>query len=199
MKAVELTALLILVVFYSSFFIKMILLKRRGINSNLLGRGEKPTRARLIELILMVVTYTGGAIQFVSVFLSEKFGWPPVPLELRVAGLALALAGTAFFISAIIAMKTNWRAGCDKGQNTSLVLSGPYKISRNPAFVGFDLLYLGCALALPNVANLVITVLAVAVFHAQALEEEHFLEAAFGQEYLEYKAKVSRYIGKAGR
>lgn len=118
---------------------------------------------------------------------------------LQAFGLLLAALGTVFFIAAVLAMKSNWRSGCDKHQNTSLVVSGPYKISRNPAFVGFDLLYIGCAIVLPNTGNLIITLLAVAIFHAQVVEEEHFLEAAFGQEYLNYKAQVKRYFGKTGR
>ena len=57
MSAIDLTALIVLVIFYTSFFIKMRLLKRQGINGNLLGKGEKPERARLIEKISKAITY----------------------------------------------------------------------------------------------------------------------------------------------
>lgn len=132
-------------------------------------------------------------------FFSAKIGGLSVSPPLEVFGLLLAALGTLFFVAAILAMKNNWRSGCDKNQNTSLVVSGPYKISRNPAFVGFDLLYIGCAIVVPNIASLIITFLAVAIFHAQVVEEEHFLETAFGQEYQNYKARVKRYFGRTGR
>jgi protein-S-isoprenylcysteine O-methyltransferase Ste14 len=91
-------------------------------------------------------------------------------------------------------MRNNWRAGFDKKQDTTLVTDGIYKLSRNPAFVGFDLIYIGCAFAFPNVLNIIIAILAVAVFHIQILGEEKFLTEVFGQDYTEYKSKVRRYL-----
>ena len=194
----ELMALIILMTFYASFFIKIILMKRQGITSNLLGKGEKPERARRIELWLKAVTYGGATLQFFSVFLSGKIWGLSPQRPVQILGLLLAASGCAFFISAMAAMKNNWRSGYDLRQNTSLVLNGPYKISRNPAFVGFDLLYIGCALVLPNIINLAISVLALITFHLQILEEERFLESAFGQNFLKYKSMVNRYFGRTG-
>lgn len=75
MQTAEIALLLILIVFYSSFFIKMIWLKRQRIDSNLLGKGEKSEKSRLVERMLKAVTYSGGAIQFLSVFFfSENRG-----------------------------------------------------------------------------------------------------------------------------
>jgi hypothetical protein len=88
-----------------------------------------------------------------------------------------------------MAMRNNWRAGYSYEQDTQLVTDGIYRISRNPAFVGFDLFYLGCALAYPNVANLVLTLVAVILFHIQTLGEEKFLIDRFGEKYHEYRHK----------
>lgn len=198
MSAVEITAFIILSLFYASFFIKMLLLKRRGINSNLLGKGRKPAKALSVEKSLKTVTFIGAPVQLASVFLSMKIWSLWARPALQVSGLILAALGTGFFISAMAAMKSNWRSGCETGQNTSLVVAGPYKISRNPAFVGFDLLYLGYALAFPNVVNLIISGWAVATFHRQILEEEAFLETAFGEEYRQYKSRIRRYLGRTG-
>ncbi|UQZ87954.1 isoprenylcysteine carboxylmethyltransferase family protein [Deltaproteobacteria bacterium Smac51] len=196
MNKTEVTTLAILMVFYSSFFIKIILLKRRGIDSNLLGKGEKTAQAMCVERILKFVTYTGAAIQFVSALLPGKIWGLPTSGPLQWLGLFLAAAGTAFFIAAMTAMKTNWRSGYDLHQKTSLVASGPYKISRNPAFVGFNLLYIGCSLVYPNIINLLATIFAISAFHRQILEEELFLESAFGEQYQQYRAHVNRYLGK---
>jgi protein-S-isoprenylcysteine O-methyltransferase Ste14 len=104
--------------------------------------------------------------------------------------IVLAAIGAAFFLVAVVTMRSNWRAGFDKNQNTSLVSDGIYKYSRNPAFVGFDLLYVGCAFCFPNAAMIAIAVIAVVAFHVQILGEEKFLTEMFGQEYIDYKSKA---------
>ncbi len=43
-------------------------------------------------------------------------------------------------------MKDSWRAGIPDSDKTELVTTGIYKYSRNPAFLGFDLQYMGVLL-----------------------------------------------------
>jgi protein-S-isoprenylcysteine O-methyltransferase Ste14 len=111
-------------------------------------------------------------------------------------GLILMLLGVIAFLLALVTMKTNWRAGFSEGQNTSLVTVGVYKYSRNPAFLGFDLLYIGCALCFPNVLNIAFAALAIVLFHLQILGEEVFLAKTFGTAYKDYKATTMRYFGR---
>ncbi len=59
--------------------------------------------------------------------------------------------------------------------NTRLVTSGVYGISRNPAFVGFDLTYVGLLLCFANWLHLVVVVCTVVAFHFQIIQEERFL------------------------
>ena len=80
---------------------------------------------------------------------------------------------------------------------TELVTNGIYQISRNPAFLGFDLLYIGTLLMFFNWILCFLTVFAVIMYHLQIVNvEEDFLFATFGNEYLQYKKKVCRYIGR---
>ncbi len=51
--------------------------------------------------------------------------------------------GVMVFILAVFTMRDSWRAGVSKTEKTELVTSGIYQISRNPAFLGFDLAYTG--------------------------------------------------------
>jgi protein-S-isoprenylcysteine O-methyltransferase Ste14 len=76
------------------------------------------------------------------------------------------------------------------------VTNGIYKFSRNPAFVGFDLLYIGCAAVYPNIINIASVLACIILFHVQILEEERFCAEAFGLGYTDYKAKVMRYFGR---
>ena len=91
-------------------------------------------------------------------------------------------------------MKENWRAGIDASQKTELVTRGIYRISCSPAFVGFDLLYIGVAMAFPNPVLIALTLAAISVFHLQILEEERYAVDIFGQPYADYARIVRRYL-----
>ena len=121
-------------------------------------------------------------------------GLVPVPEALRICGLVLMAAGTAVFIAAFRTLKDSWRAGIDEGQKTELVTDGVYRVSRNPAFLGFDLLYLGSALALGSAVLFAAAGAVAIMIHLQILEEEKHLAKMFGAPYLTYKKGVRRYL-----
>ena len=196
MDAIQSITFALLGVYYAAYAAKALTLKRRGIAVNLLGKGEKPKKARAAEQFLRFATLAGAVVQLGSVLFPGLVPSLPMRLGVRVAGMALMLLGNLVFIMAMRAMRSNWRAGFEQGQNTSLVTNGIYRFSRNPAFVGFDLLYLGCAAVYPNVANLAAAIVCAALFHMQILGEEAFCAEAFGQEYAAYKAGTGRYFGK---
>ena len=88
-------------------------------------------------------------------------------------------------------------AGVQKEEKTNLVTTGIYSISRNPAFLGFDLMYIGILFSFFNWFLCFATGFAVVFFHLQIVNvEEDFLIKAFGNEYLQYKSKVCRYLGR---
>lgn len=101
------------------------------------------------------------------------------------------------FICSVHTMRNSWRAGVSKTDKTELVTSGIYQISRNPAFVGFDLVYLGILLMFFNWTLLVVSIFAAFMLHLQIIYvEEDFLITVFGKDYLNYSKKVKRYIGR---
>jgi protein-S-isoprenylcysteine O-methyltransferase Ste14 len=182
-------AFLLWLAFYAAYVCKMLLLRRRGIKGNLLGKNA-------LERALLAATYGGAAAQAVSMLWARRLWALPIPPAAQAIGLGLMLGGVAAFVAAILTMRDNWRAGFGEGQHTRLVTGGVYRISRNPAFLGFDLLYLGCALACPTALNLLAVIAALPLFHLQILAEERFLAQAFGQEYLHYKRHTARYFGR---
>ena len=76
------------------------------------------------------------------------------------------------------------------------LMKGIYSISRNPAFLGFDCVYMGFLLLFFNWPLLVLSVFAMVMLHLQILQEEKYLEETFGAEYTQYKAKTCRYLGR---
>ena len=182
--------LILLFGFYLAYFAKQISLKKQGIYTNRLAKGNKPKQTQLIERFLIFVTYSIAMVQFLSVILSADTG----ARALTIIGICISAVGVVFFTLAITTMQENWRAGIDETQKTNIVSTGIYRFSRNPAFVGFDLLYIGTALAFPNVFMISFTALAVITLHLQILEEEKYLAKEFGEAYEVYKNKTARYL-----
>lgn len=80
---------------------------------------------------------------------------------------------------------------------TELVTEGIYGISRNPAFLGFDLVYIGILLMFFNLGLFLISAFAILMLHLQIINvEEDFLISAFGEKYVDYKKHVRRYVGR---
>jgi protein-S-isoprenylcysteine O-methyltransferase Ste14 len=78
---------------------------------------------------------------------------------------------------------------------TALVLTGPYRFTRNPMYLGFTLLYLGITLWVNSVWPLLILPVVVVVMDRGVIaREEAYLEARFGEEHRRYKARVRRWV-----
>lgn len=184
----------VLVLFYGSYLCKQLLLKRRGIYTNRLGRGNKPARTFKIETALKLATFSMAAVQILSLSVIKEGSLILSQPAIRFAGIIIAYLGAGVFITAMAYMKTSWRAGVDTTQKTILIKNGIYRISRNPAFLGFDLFYIGFALAFSNPLQIIFTLLCVVILHLQILEEERFLPAVFGLAYEEYKKATPRYF-----
>lgn len=105
--------------------------------------------------------------------------------------------GVSVFILSVLIMQDSWKAGVPKTDKTELVTGGIYGFSRNPAFWEFDLVYIGIMAMLFNWMLFAASALGILMFHLQIVNvEEDFLQRAFGNEYLQCKKKVCRYIGR---
>ena len=98
------------------------------------------------------------------------------------------MLGDAIFLLSVLCMKDSWRAGIPDKDKTELVTTGIYRFSRNPAFLGFDLMYVGVLLLYGN--------LLIVMLHLQILQEERYLVNTFGAPYQEYCRHVFRYLGR---
>ena len=195
--ATKITAIVIMAVFYSAYLGKKIAQRRQGITTNQIGKGDKPRKVLLIENIMGWATFSVIPIEIISVILYPKMTLIPALKSFPVlqwTGLAIAAIGVAFFIVAMLTMSDSWRAGIPDSDKTVFVQKGIYRISRNPAFVGFDLMYIGLLLAFPNIIHLLFAIFPIVMLHLQIRQEEVFLRNTFGAEYEAYCRKVRRYI-----
>ncbi|MGG5260397.1 methyltransferase family protein [Phycicoccus avicenniae] len=143
--------------------------------------------------------------------------WPPVAIGGPWLLGALATArwgdpltlggwrvGTGWALLAAFAVWNGWSlllfarhgTGLLPGQASQAVIAqGPYRLSRNPLYVGLLALHLGAALLTPSVWALVSFPAAVALVRWGAvLPEERYLHARFGAEYDAYAARVRRWL-----
>lgn len=188
----KLITLSLMAMFYVCYFAKMMSQRKQGIATDQLGKGKQGF-TKFIELTLKVTTYVLPVIQIISIFMYAG----AMHISIRIVGIILTVAGVLAFILSVAQMKDNWRAGVQREEKTNLVTTGIYFVSRNPAFLGFDLMYIGILLSFFNWYLCVATVIALVLFHLQIINvEEEFLAEAFGEEYLQYKSSVCRYFGR---
>ena len=107
-----------------------------------------------------------------------------------IAGLALGLGAWA----AVLFRRagTNIRPFMP---STALVVAGPYKLTRNPMYLGMAGILLGAAVLMGSLSPFIVIPAFMALITERfIIPEEAKLEAAFGREYLDYKARVRRWL-----
>ncbi|VVB93418.1 Phospholipid methyltransferase [uncultured archaeon] len=78
---------------------------------------------------------------------------------------------------------------------TSLVTTGPYRITRQPIYSGMTAILLGEAIFLGSLITFIFPVIFAILMDVIFIPvEEKNLEIAFGEKYLDYKKKVRRWI-----
>lgn len=190
MEPIQLAALLVMAVFYIAYFTKMLLQRRKGIRTDQMGRGSKPKKLLVTETLLKISTYSVVPVEVVSIvggfrLWASPTGW---------AGIGIAALGVAVFVIAMCTMKDSWRAGISEKDTTKLITTGIYRFSRNPAFLGFDLMYVGLLLSFFNLVHLAFAVFSMVMLHLQILQEEGYLREAFGETYAQYYSCTGRYF-----
>lgn len=111
-----------------------------------------------------------------------------VGAALVVAWIALMLSAFALFIRAktsIIPVRPT----------TTIVVTGPYRFTRNPMYLGFALGYAGASLLWNACWPVILFPVALIAVRRLAIDrEERYLERKFGGEYLAYRARVRRWL-----
>lgn len=184
----------ILLFFYSIYIGKMLLQKRKGIQTDQMAKGKAKDRLFYIELILKIATYAVVAVEVISIFAVK----PKLSGGVVLFGAALGFIGDVIFAAAVATMKDSWRAGVAENDKTEMITNGIYRVSRNPAFLGFDCVYTGLLLMFFNIPLLLFSAFAAIMLHLQILQEESYLQTVFGDDYVAYKSRVCRYLGKKG-
>lgn len=115
-------------------------------------------------------------------------------LEIQIVGLIIWIFVLILTVIAQHQMKSSWRIGIDTEMKTKLVTHGLFRFSRNPIFLGLILNFIGLFLITPNTVTLLLMIIGSIIIQFQVRLEEQHLTNSFGNEYLDYKKRVRRFM-----
>jgi protein-S-isoprenylcysteine O-methyltransferase Ste14 len=142
-----------------------------------------PPPIYVLALLLGLLLDRRAHIPFLPRGVARVLGWPLVG-----GGMALA----AWFVRTMRGADTTIRT--DKPVS-SLVQDGPFRYSRNPGYVALAMIYSGIAVRRNALWAILFLPLVVYVIQREVItREERYLERTFGEEYVNYKAQVRRWI-----
>ena len=109
-------------------------------------------------------------------------------------GLVLFGVGTLLILAGMVTFRSLRRiSGLEISK---LIISGVYRWTRNPQYVGWFLILLGISFIGRSGLAFLLAILGIILFHYYIIRiEEPYLERAFGDKYYQYKSNVPRYLG----
>ena len=124
------------------------------------------------------------------------------PMNILDGRLIGVVAGVILIVASLVIVGWSFRFFARAEQNPdpmtpteSLTFDGPYARSRNPMYVAMFLFQPGVALCANNIWIAAMTICTLAAIHfAVVLREEAYLQKKFGAEYVDYTARVRRYV-----
>lgn len=184
----------ILTTFFGTSFIVS---KKIGKNPNVLPKDDSAYGliGRYFKLTLFLLfVYTILLFTFPQ-YISNSFKINlPRDISFKYIGIALLIISLIWVLIAQFQMKNSWRIGIDEKLKTELITSGLFKYSRNPIFLGMLLSLIGLFFTLPTLISLIFFIISTILIQTQIRLEENFLLNQHGKDYLQYKAKVRRFL-----
>lgn len=156
---------------------------------------QRPTEHSDVIVFPPVIPVTGFLLGLLVERLWPARRWISAAPGMRAAGGVLLAIGAAGFAWMVVTMK---RAGTpihNSKTPTSLVESGPFRLTRNPMYLFGTIGYAGLALLLMQFWSLALLPVVFLLTHfGVILREEAFLHRHFGAAYSEYCSRVRRWL-----
>jgi protein-S-isoprenylcysteine O-methyltransferase Ste14 len=113
----------------------------------------------------------------------------------RAGALVLIVAFAVWNGWAIVLMGRHRTALLPGGSTSTILDRGPFRVSRNPLYLGLIALDIALALLWPSFWALALTPVGVAgVWWGAVIPEERYLRAKFGPDFEAYCARVRRWL-----
>lgn len=157
-----------------------------------LPRWAIPIVWAIIVLVIMII------LPWIISLLGTRFGWyQGAPTAWNFAGLVGVVMGLTMYIWCLAFHFKSYREAVRIGFTPPhLVVTGQYKYSRNPMYVAGLFVWIGWTIFYGSLAVFIGLLLLWSIFTFRIIPyEERQLEALFGDEYIEYKRSVRRWLG----
>ena len=188
---IHLVRMMILVelVIFTSFIVGFSFLQRLNGKKQL---GEFP-----IHAVSFIVGKLSMGISWGFLFVQAARGQLnlfPIPVALEYVSAVLLLLGITFVISAFLHLGSDSRFGVSDDSG-GLRTTGVYRVSRNPMYLSWIVLYISIFLLNRSLWLLLLLVVSIFLTHYLAvLPEERVLKQSFGDAFELYCKRVRRYI-----
>jgi protein-S-isoprenylcysteine O-methyltransferase Ste14 len=153
-------------------------------------------RRRVTEMKkMMPTTYLLIAIVAMAAFHFLVLVIQVIPMPWNILGIIPIVGGVAINLIADSAFRRAKTTVKPFEESSALVTGGAFRVSRNPMYLGFLLILFGIAILLGSLAPFVVVLVFPILMDQVFIQvEERRLEDKFGQSWLEYKARVRRWI-----
>ena len=112
-----------------------------------------------------------------------------------VGGLLFLLSGIVLAASAARLFSRAKTGIVPFSESTKLVVSGAYRFTRNPMYLGMFFCLIGVTLLVNNVLGLLVLLLFFFIIRQKfVLKEEVQMQETFGDDYVQFKARIRRWI-----
>ncbi|MFQ5887270.1 MAG: methyltransferase family protein [Candidatus Hydrothermarchaeales archaeon] len=154
-----------------------------------LGIGKEHQYNHLIQLGSLIVFLTIWGLDSFVFNLSGKF-IRPIGIPIRIGLFSITL------ISGLYLIKASHDAVLDAKESTSTITTGAYAYGRHPMYLGTLLIYVSLIFLTMSLVSFIPFIVIFFLYNMLADYEERDLERILGQEYVEYKKRVARWIPK---
>ena len=168
-----------------------------GVNPYVLGESDNAHDfiGRIFRLTILLVAVAVG-LNSVSSEIYRSFGFIELPggTALRWVGISGLCVAIVWVAVAQAQMGRSWRIGIDRENETELVQTGIFAVSRNPIFLGMRVMLIGLFVIIPSALTLLTWILGDVLMQIQVRLEEEFLSGVHGETYRQYRSRVRRWI-----
>ena len=158
-------------------------------------------KSNIIGYLLGLLIFVIGIPALMRLVSGRPWPYYPDSMWQFIISVLLAVCGLTLSIYSIVYMRIVGKGnpfdafGHEVAPRTKrLMTSGPYRLCRNPMLVGIYIYDVGILVWLWSVLPVIIFLIEVILLTLQVYSEEKRLTQDFGQEYLDYKKRVKRYL-----
>jgi protein-S-isoprenylcysteine O-methyltransferase Ste14 len=121
--------------------------------------------------------------------------WEGLRFSSSLSGAVIGILGFAVMMWGWWVFKKSNIAICPTAHTDKLTFDGPYRLSRNPMYLGVVMILLGIAVYVGTPPFYLAAVIYFVILNRVFVPfEEQKLESTFGAEYLDYKRRVRKWL-----